>query len=268
VRGLKILNGVLLSLLLFLMGAAIYITAQNVLIDGQLKEFMNREILETREVVENLGIRTKITKYYKVAALDSELFRPLFEEGRTPYLGKKGDILITNQNPFAYDRNGDGRFDVDGPFMVGSLLSIVWGGHAVLVSEDDGSKIIHAVGSEIGLVNGELVKAVRIDSNRWHNLNGKIVGVRVKGATPDDIDEAVEQAKLTLGQPFNYTLIIDRQNSKGCTDLVFQAYKKAGFTIDYDLGPASGNDLILSPNTYIYLYAYTDSSGVRHIYYS
>jgi hypothetical protein len=267
-RAFKIFNGIVVSIFLFLIAASVYITAQNMIVDKQLQEFMNREVISTRVISFMVSGEPRTITYYQVKAIEGELTKPLFTSTSDPYFGKKGDILITNENPFAYDRNNDGRFDVDPPFMLGSFLSAVWGGHVVLVSEDDGSKIIHAVGSEIGIVGGELVKAVRIDQNRWHNLRGEIIGVRVKGATEEDYNEAVEQATTFLGQAFNYTLIIDRQNKKGCTDLVFQAFKQAGVHLDYDRGPVAGTDLIISPNTYIYLYAFTDASGNRHIYHT
>jgi uncharacterized protein YycO len=267
-RILKIFNGIIVSIFLLLMASSIYITAQNIAIDTQLQNFMSREVISTRVISFTVSGEIKTITYYRVALEDGEISKPLFTTPSDPYFGKKGDILITNENPFAYDRNNDGRFDVDPPFMLGSFLTAVWGGHVVLVSEDNGSKIIHAVGSQIGLVGSEQVKAVRIDQNRWHNLTGEIVGVRVKKATPEDYNNAVEQAATFLGQDFNYSLIFDRQNKKGCTDLVFQAFKQAGFHLDYDRGPVSGTDLIISPNTYIYLYAFTDASGNRHIYHT
>jgi hypothetical protein len=267
-RVLKIFSGILVSIFLFLIAVSVYITAQNMLVDKQLHDFMNREVISTRVVTFTVSGEIKTITYYQVQLAEGETTKPLFTSTSDPYFGKKGDILITNENPFAYDRNHDGQFDVDPPFMLGSFLSAVWGGHVVMVSEDDGSKIVHAVGSEIGIVGSELVKAVRIDQNRWHNLKGEIVGVRVKGATAEDYDNAVAQATTFLGQDFNYTLIIDRQNKKGCTDLVFQAYKQAGFHLDYDRGPVAGTDLIISPNTYIYLYAFTDAAGNRHIYHT
>lgn len=267
-KAIKIISGIVVSIFLFLVATSVYITAQNMIVDQQLREFMSREVIATREVSYSVGSAVRTITYYQVALNDGELSKPLFTSPADPFFGKKGDILITNENPFAYDRNHDGQYDLDPPFMLGSFLSAVWGGHVVLVSEDDGSSIIHAVGSQIGLGNEQLVKAVRTDVNRWHNLRGDIIGVRVKDATIEDYNEAVEQAKTFLGQDFNYTLIIDRQNKKGCTDLVFQAYKQAGFHLDYDRGPVSGLDLIVSPNTYIYLYAYTDATGNRHIYHT
>jgi len=266
-KAIKTLHGLILTMLLFLMASATYITSQNALIDAQLSEFTGRRVLDTKEVILNYGTKQKITMYYKLERNQGETDRGLFEGEGTKYFGKKGDILLTNQNPFAYDRNQDGRYDVDPPFVLGSFLSVVWGGHVVLVAEEDGSRIIHAVGSEIALEDAAFSQAVRYDINNWHILGGQIVGLRVKKAEPKDWDNAVAAAETFLGQPFNYSLLFDRKNKKGCTDLVFMSYKEAGFSLDFDLGPVSGNDLILSPLTYVFLYAYTDQSGVRHIYY-
>src|SRR5690554_6976197 len=178
-------------------------------------------------------------------------------------IGSKTDVIITNRNPM----RGTPVLDP----LVGFLASNFYVGHSSMNSVDDGSRMYEVVGN-----SGTPGKNVVIEgTNDWYRYiedieTPVIVGVRIKDTTEEQRDKMVEYADQQLGKGYNYSFIFNRANTYYCTDLVSRSAKYAGLNINYDHFATTGNDMIISKNTYIFFLrdiVYEDGEPVFNIYF-
>jgi len=97
-----------------------------------------------------------------------------------------------------------------------------------------------------------------------------IIGLRVKNTTEEDRNKIIEYADAQLDKGYNYTFIFNRENTFYCTDLVSRSVKNAGININYDHFATTGNDMIISKNTYIFFLRETvivDGEKVFNVYF-
>lgn len=159
------------------------------------------------------------------------------------YIGSKGDILLTNRNPMRHVPIVN--------IIVGFMSKYFYVGHSTLNVNEEGSMVIESVGNQ-ATKNG-----VDYYINDWFYSSSQtpeIIGLRVKGINENDLDKVVEYAEDKLGYPYNFTFLFNRENSFYCTDLVSRSYKSANININYDHLATTGNDLIVSDQTYMIFY--------------
>ncbi len=161
-------------------------------------------------------------------------------------IGKKGDMILTNRNPLK---------EVDIP-IVPSIVQVIardfFCGHGTINSTDDGLNIIEVMGD---VTSDREETGVKVNFNDWilaDDGSPYIVGMRVKNVTKEQIDTAISYAEKQIGKPYNYSFLFFRYKSFYCTDLLSRAYREANIGINYDYLATTGNDIILSKNTYIF----------------
>lgn len=178
------------------------------------------------------------------------------------YIGSKTDIILTNRNPLRMSQTAIVRDSAD------ILARSFFIGHATINLEDDGSRVIECVGNE-NENNG-----VRIMEQEWvytEVRNGGdaqiIVGLRVKNID-DDIKNKICSELIELdGKEYNYLLPFYIKNKYYCTDLISRALIKEDINVNYDYFYTTGNDIIISNNTYLIFICERIEEGYFNIYY-
>lgn len=214
---------------------------ENKILRNQVDEFISRGEL----VQSSANIR-----YYEVKkAHDYEdITRHIFTSGR---IGSTGDMVITNRNPMR---------DIE---ILEPIAKLLWIGHSALIVTPFGEKILEVVGNDSLDEN-----IVQINNNNFGFVTGgEVVGLRVKDTTPEQRDLVVTEGEKLLGLEYNFLFVVSHPSRYYCSDLISRLWSQAGVNINYDHWVTTGNDMIVSPETYLIYYSYVDSSGVKHIYY-
>lgn len=239
---IKIIKKVFIVLLSILI---VFITngfIEKAVVNRDLKEFKARGIYTFSEGGNNFY---KVIKKYDYEDT-KQVYNPL---DKYQYIGTTGDIILTSRNPMRYSRS----WLVEN--VCGFFSKNFFVGHSSLIVSDDGAIMAEITAHEI--VDGENVdenSGVRIVINDWINADDGseyILGLRVKNASSEDIEEVVDYVYDNLGKKYNYSFLFFRKNRYYCTDLVSRAYKAAGININYDYLVTTGNDMIVSSNTYL-----------------
>ena len=257
----KVLSYFLLALvcavIIFLVNGYI----EKAFIRNEIKEFVSRGKYETT-LVENTLDGTIYVDYYKVKAKHTyeDLSRRIFNiNDRNKYVGAKADIILTTRNPL----RGLNEPLIEKP--VEYLATNFFIGHASINITDDGSRIVEVVGNQED--NG-----VREWSNDWlvfDDASPEIVALRIKNTTNENRNQMVDYCTKQIGKKYNYMFLINMPNSYYCTDLISRASKYAGININYDFFQTTGNDMIMSNNTYIIFYRVkTDTNRYKAYYLS
>ena len=208
-------------------------------------------------VVENIIIKTKISnfksqttlvdvdvengiKYYCVSRETSNTSLTKIDDKY--YIGSEGDILIKQASPYP-----------EIP-VFHQLVTFFMGGHAAYVV--DGKTTIE--------INGKTKdNKVRVYDNNWFNYK-ECIGVRLKNK--EIISDVTENIESKIGSSYNYSFVFD--NGYYCTDLmsksVYEVSKKDKIN---DMMVTTANDIITSKNVEICYYHYTDTNGIKHVYY-
>lgn len=232
---------------------------EKIIIDKQIKDFKERAIYEGVDPLYNNIHYYKVEKKYEYEDISRYTFDPLTSRK----IGSKTDVIITNRNPM----RGVAVLDP----IVGYLSTNFYVGHASMNSVDDGSRMFEVIGNS----SDQSRNAVIEGTNDWYIYYNDletpiIVGLRIKETTEEQRDKMVEYANMHLGKGYNYTFLFNRSNTFYCTDLVSRAAKYAGLHINYDHLATTGNDMIISKNTYIYFLrdiVYEDGQPIFNIYY-
>lgn len=182
-------------------------------------------------------------------------------------IGSKTDVIITNRNPM----RGVAVLDP----LVGFLSKNFFVGHATINSRDDGRMMYEVLGNASTPEYNKVVESL----NDWMMVEDQlqeksespiIIGLRIKNTTEEDRDKMIEYANNQLGKGYNYTFLFNRHHTFYCTDLVSRAAKHAGININYDHFATTGNDIIVSKNTYIFFLRETiivDGEKVFNVYF-
>lgn len=221
---------------------------EKIFVNKKIQEFKSRAIY----VASDPNLKTH---YYKVLAkYDYEdTTRNIFDQ-ENRIIGSKTDIIITNRNPMR-----------DNPTLnipIGFLATNFYVGHATINSTDSGDRMYEVLGNSITPEENQVIES----SNDWliiedylkeRSESPNIIGLRVKNTTEDQRNKVVEYLKKQEGKTYNFTFLFNRHNTFYCTDLVSRAFKHAGINVNYDYLATTGNDIIMSKNTYIIFYRET-----------
>lgn len=249
-RWKKILSTMLLVLLVMFFTFVINGTIEYFIVSDEIGDFKSRGIYEKTEGIYSYY---KVKKQYDYEDIDN---RPVITNyGTGNYIGSLGDIILTNRNPLP-----------DEPIiqvMTGLFAQYYYVGHASLNMSEE---LLIEVYADSGA-------GVMLSENNWFydgEDTPRIVGLRVKNTNQDILNQVSNYAYSKLGYPYNWTFLFYRHRSFYCTDLVSRAYLETGISINYDNLATTGNDMIVSPNTYLIFYReliYQDGTPHYNIYY-
>ena len=208
-------------------------------------------------VVENILIKRKINDFIKDAKLvDTDVengikFYCVSRETSKPslyyiddkyYVGSKGDILIKQASPYP-----------EIP-VFHQLMTFFIGGHAGYVIDNK---------TTIEINGKEENNKVDYYPNDWFSKK-ECIGVRLKDTSIiEDVSNNIEKK---IGSKYNYSFIFD--NGYYCTDLMSKSVCEVSRKNNLnDNLFTTANDIITSHNTEICYYHYTDTNGIKHVYY-
>lgn len=230
-------------------------------VNNALDEYRNRGTYD--KTIEIQGQKVDIYKVYpKYDYEDAETF--VFDDDLDSkyYIGSKTDIILTTRNPLRRYPTAIVR-DVADMFAHHFFI-----GHGTINIEDDGSKVIECVG------NDEENNGVRIVEQQWVYTEVRygndaqiILGLRIKNIDEKTKDEICEYLKGLEGKKYNYLLPFYSKNRYYCTDLISRALKKSNINVNYDFFYTTGNDIIVSDNTYPIFLCERIEEGYFKIYY-
>lgn len=217
---------------------------EKALVNKKLEDFKSRAVFIGKDELRENVYYYKVAKEYDYEDVSRNTF-----DISTRIIGSKTDIIITNRNPM----RGVAILDP----LVGFLSKNFFIGHATINSTDDGSKIIEVLGNASTPDNNKVVESyndwmIVEDSLKEKSESPIIVGLRIKNTTSSMRDEIIDYARMQIGKGYNYSFVFNRHNTYYCTDLVSRSVKHAGININYDYFATTGNDMILSNNTYIF----------------
>jgi len=209
-------------------------------------------------VVENIIISRKIDSFISQASLvdedtengikfycvSRETSKPsLTKIDDTYYIGQEGDILLKKASPFP-----------EIPIFH-QLTTFFVGGHAGYVVNS--KTTIEINGKDFG--NNK----VSYYGNIWFTQK-ECIGVRLKNQ--NIVHDVTENIKSKVGSKYNYTFLFD--NGYYCTDLMSKSVCEVSRKNNInDYGFTTANDIITSKNVEICYYHYTDTKGIKHVYY-
>ena len=227
-----------------------------------LDNFKNRGVF-----VETIGIHSQKVNVYKINVkydYEKEGYNQVFKYKNVTeyYIGSKTDIILTNRNPL---RNSASAIVSDLGLFFSSNFFI---GHATMNITDDGSKYIESVGNDTGFFG------VRESENTWIKTEVRygndaqmIVGLRLKYVSEDTKDKIIDELKTKIGCEYNTNVLIRKKNKYYCTDLLSRVLNKYNINIDYDKMYPTGNDFIISENTFVVFICERIVEGEFNIYY-
>ena len=211
-------------------------------VNGEIGSFINK--CEYSETINYNGYEVNLYKY--IASYDYEkenyIDTVTIEDGIL-YLGNTGDITVTNRNPVGRDK---GAFVSDVANMFTKPLYL---GHATVNTSN--KELIECVGNsdknEVRIVNNEWFEEI-ID---FGQVDETYVGLRIKGIDNEKRNMFAENLKNEVGKKYTYSFLIHSKNKYYCTDLVTRVAKTIDINLNYDLFISTGNDIIVSNNTFI-----------------
>lgn len=230
---------------------------------------------------ENNQIRDEINEFIKDAEKEgvfSKKYNTTFYKVKKHYIDKTPSFTYVEQNkrppylsilPYVAGSSGDILTSLHSPIenaFLRNFIEFYFGGHAAIVN---GIDLVETTG-----LNEDMSTNVVIESfNDWlRPENGKrseFIGLKVKSAPPEDRKSAYEVAHSFLGQPYNYTFILNTKKSHYCTDLVSKSYQNVNkkYDLNEDEIAVTVQDLITSSHTYIFMYKSANENGSYNVYY-
>lgn len=250
----------------FIIFIALFIFCANGLFEkgavkSEIANFKARAVFEKEAIIQGQNVSFyQVAKEYEY----EDTTRFIYDSNRVSncYIGSKTDIIITNRNPL---RNFNVAIVSD---IAGIFAQNFFVGHATINIEDDGSKCIESVG------NDKIDNGVRIIDNNWIDTEVRygndaqtIIGLRLKNTTAEKRNEISEDLLDLLGYQYNYMFMFYSKNKYYCTDLISRVLMKNGIRVNYDSFYTTGNDLIVSNETYIIFLCERIKEGYFNIYY-
>lgn len=246
----KILYIVKIVVLTFIFWATVSSGVEQMHIKKEIKEFLKEGVYQEE-------LSTKKVKYY--AVYDPKETLPAFTtEGGVSFPGTLGDIMVGLRSPFP-----DTLFDPFITYYIGGHAALCAGVYIDQVNIIKESDCLEATGLEPG-------ESVASSSSRYYwndnEYRNEVIGLRTK-CSQQDRQRAFNYAIGYLQDPYNYSFVFNRNNTKYCTDIVSEAYKKVGVNLNKDKVGVTVLDLVVSDDTYMFYYKYFDADGITHIYY-
>ena len=220
---------ILFMLMFFIINGVV----ENIIIKAKIERFKSDCTL-VRTDMEN-GI-----KYYCVSRETYESSLKQIDDKM--YIGCEGDILLRQASPYP-----------EIP-VFHQLMTFFIGGHAAYVI--DSKTTIEVNGKDSN-------NKVDYYSNDWF-YNKECIGVRLKDRKI--VSDVTNSIKEKVGSKYNYSFVFN--NGYYCTDLMSKSVTDVNkFENINDFLFTTTNDIITSTNTEICYYHYTDSNGIKHVYY-
>ena len=159
------------------------------------------------------------------------------------FIGAKGDIIVKQSSPYP-----------EIP-VFHQLMTFFIGGHASYVVDSKTTIEVNGKDSEHNYVD--------YYANDWFNKK-ECIGLRLKNR--EIVDDVTVNIESKIGSKYNYSFILD--NGYYCTDLMSKSVCEVSRwdNLNDNLFTTT-NDLITSRNVEICYYHYTDTSGIKHVYY-
>ena len=246
----KIIKIVLICLevavLFVVVGALTTAITKNIYADILIEQFKSKGVLDEKS-------SSAMVKVYKIPS--EEELSCAQNNGVEYYPGNEGDILITLQS------------ELDIPF-IHDFVSFFAGGHAGLVLgdyKDELDSVNNMSTVESSGLNEDLNLADSSSKTYWTMYQHPVIGLRVK-MTEEERKMVVARGMALIGDPYNYSFLFDVNNKAYCSDLVGKAFSSIGVNLNKDGFTTSVYDLLVSSETYICYYQYTDNAGIKHIY--
>lgn len=260
-----IFNFLKITLLTFLALGLIFFTNgfyEKALVNKKIEDFKNRAVFIGKDEIRENVYYYKVIKEYDYEDVSRNTF-----DINTRIIGSKTDIIITNRNPMR------GVTFVE--HLVDFLSKNFFVGHATINSTDDGSKMIEVLGNASIPENNRVVESYNDwmyieDTLKQDSESPIIIGLRIKNTTSSIRDEIIDYAKMQIGKGYNYSFVFNRHKTFYCTDLVSRSIKQAGINVNYDYFATTGNDMIVSNNTYIFFLRETvivDGQKIFNVYF-
>lgn len=226
-----VLSILIISIIVFISNGLI----EKIFVDKDIKSFIDRGEYVT--TIDN-------TSYFKVVASEDEDGKNVFDINDIhQYIGTTGDIIVTNRNPLRYSKS------LILKTIVGIFSKSMFIGHGTYNVTDDGAVLVEIDYSSSDKENN----VVKYNQNTWvtdDDGSPYIIGLRAKKINDNIKSKLLEYAKDNIGKKYNISFIYNK-NKFYCTDLVSRAYKYSGIKINYDSLFTTGNDMIVSDETYI-----------------
>ena len=244
-------------ILLFVINAVI----EKGVVKNEIDNFMERG-----EFSKTMEIQGQKVDIYKVKPIydyeDATTF--VFDDSLTSkyYIGSTADIVLTTRNPLRMYPTAIVRDIAD----MGAKLAFA--GHSTINISDDGSLVMECVG------NDEENNGVRISEQNWvytevryGNDAQTILGLRIKNIDEETKNNICTDLKALEGKEYNYWIPFYSKNKYYCTDLISRVLRKEKIIINYDWFYTTGNDIIISNNTYPIFLCERIEDGYFKIYY-
>jgi len=230
------------------------VIVENGTITSKIEEFKKKGVYQ-----ENFS--NNYTKFYIVPRETSSPYESSFYISSDLRLlpGHSGDILTDRQSSFEQI-----------PFVNEFVTSYIGGHSAIVLADYKDNKISSDEGffaESTGL--NENNNEAQISLSGIRDINGprkETLGLRVNTSVEKRITAANNVLSL-VGNPYNYSFLLNTKRSNYCTDLIVKAYEKVDINLNYDYGPTTVLDLDMSKETYIFYYKFRDSNNVTHVYY-
>lgn len=254
---------ILLSILLIML---IIFIGKGFIEKGQVQNIFD-EFKERAYFVEKTVIQAQRVNIYKVKPekdYEQENSKRVFDysEGSKYYIGSSLDIILSNRNPLR--NHGLAIFNDIGEFGASNFFI----GHATVNCTEDGSEMIESVGNDDGFSGVRIVENTWIDTEvRYGNDAQTIVCLRVKNIDEEKRIKIIEDLNKKVGLEYNYNLLLMKRNKYYCTDLITRTFLENDIRIDNDYFYPTGNDIILSKNTFLVFLCERIKEGYFNIYY-
>ena len=178
---------------------------------------------------------TDITPSFSIHPYTNEIF-----------IGSRGDLLVALKSAVS-------------PW-VNWFMDFYAGGHAALIDGadlNDPQEGTSRIGTLIEITGlNERKEDVQIGYNDWlfdNYLRTQFVALKVK-ATKQEREKATKKAEDMLGDPYNYTFVLNTKNAHYCTDILSKAYAVVDKDLNEDTFITTAQDIIISKDTYIFIY--------------
>lgn len=229
-------------------------------VKNQIVSFENRGEYIKTSIINNQEVNIyEVEPYYDYEKQDN---RTVFNYQESDFVGSKGDIFLTSSNPI---KNFSSSLIKD---IVGYLARRIYIGHAAVNITSNGDKIIESVG------NDDLFYGVRTNENNWlkNTLTAGtdeqiLIGLRIKDMTNDSIDNYVNNLLEQVGKEYNMNFLFSKKNAYYCTDLITRIGNKSDLNLNYDKFFSTGNDIIISDDTFVIFVCERISNGKFNLYF-
>lgn len=258
---IRTLISVMFALFVWLLLFVINGVIEKGVVDNIINDYKDRGIFD--KTIDIQGQKVDIYKVYtKYDYEDAKTF--IFDDSLTSkyYIGSTCDIILTTRNPLRKNPTAIVRDVAD------IAARYFYLGHGTINVSSDGSMVGECVGNE------DDNNGVRIAEQKWiytEVRNGNdaqiILGLRIKNITDKNKENICNYLKELEGKGYNYIVPLYNMNKYYCTDLISRVLNKEGIHINYDFFYTTGNDIIISDNTYPIFLCERIEEGYFKIYY-